>query len=140
MDYQKYPITWYVDIIRLGKRGRKYLSLGICGYSKKVSHLAVINPNKPIGQEFLKVLVVRDVIISNNECEDARYCINLSCPYNKASIEYFKKYGAKTKEDVKKLHEKVEEFREKLNLEPKPLGTLVHFEEPAMIMEKERKK
>ena len=140
MDYEKYPITWYVNVIRLGKRGRKYLSLAICGYSKKVSRLAVINPQRPIGHEFLKVLLVRDVIISKNECEDAKYCLDLSCPHNKASIKYFKKYGVKTEEDLKEFHQKMEEIREKLNLEPKPLGTLVHFEEPAIIMEKERKK
>jgi len=113
-------ITWFDNVVDLG---RGYvMALGLCEYSKGVAFIAVYNPNKPIDDEFLKLLVVKDVLYGEwkgkDSCDDAEWCLNLKCPYNKARAKRFAKYGVKNKKMLERLHRLAEDAKEKLNLEP----------------------
>jgi len=109
------PVTWFCDAVKIGK-GR-VLALGFCGKGEGVAFIACYRPDEPVTSEFLRVLLIQDVLWDKNGCDDARWCLNLKCPLNKAEPKHFKRYGVRSLEDVKKLHVFLEDAAAKLKLE-----------------------
>lgn len=73
-----YPVVW-TDLDFKGVRfGRKsYPILAICGYSKKPYRVG----------NLMHLLVIRDIVIDGEFCEDAGWCFNFNCPLNKSNLE-----------------------------------------------------
>ena len=125
-------VTWYVNCLRFREDGSA-VSLGICGYSNKVAHIAVFDPDKPANAEVLKTMIIRDVfVVPGVDCEDGRYCVNTDCPLNRASISFFRKYGIRSKGELERLHELVEDARAKLNLKSLESGGCFFYERPLL--------
>ncbi|MEM3443125.1 MAG: hypothetical protein QXM86_04640, partial [Candidatus Bathyarchaeia archaeon] len=80
-EAKKFCVSWFDNAVKLHRR---VLALGFCSYGKGVAFIAVYNPNEPITQEWLKIVAVRTVLVKGEGCHDARWCLNLKCPFNKA--------------------------------------------------------
>jgi hypothetical protein len=135
--YHKATVTWFCNAVKTSKRSRTIIDLGFCSQGSGVAFIAVYDPNKPITEQFLKTIVIKDIFINveKKTCEDAKWCINLSCPLNKAEVRHFKQYGANTRKAVEKLHVLLENIKKELKLEPKSIGTLVHYEKTPIYFE-----
>jgi hypothetical protein len=131
---KKYSVTWYLNVAKIGK---SVVALGICEKTKCVSHIAIYQPNKPIGKQFLKTLIIQDVL-ANGECEDGHFCLNLECPLNGTDLTYWKKFGVKTEDDLRKLHKVIEQVKVKLNLKVEEHGKQCYFEKPPLRLRKTR--
>jgi len=140
--YHKATVTWFCNAVKTSKRSRTIIDLGFCNYGSGVAFIAVYNPNKPITEQFLKTMVIKDVFINVEKkiCEDCAWCINLSCPLNKAEVQHFKRYGANTRKAVEKLHVLLENIKKELKLEPKPIGTLACYEKTPIYISTKKKK
>ena len=81
---KRYPVLWVDAKIMTNTKQRYYL--GICGYSKRVFHLA---PAK--SQGLLIVMIVRDLYLDDELgiCEEQRRCLDVDCPFNKTTQESF---------------------------------------------------
>jgi len=128
LGIQRASVTWYNNAVKVG---RKVLALGYCSYGRGVAFIACYSPNKPITSEFLKVFMIRDVLYGEwdgvDSCDDAKWCLNLKCKYNRAEPKYFAKYGVKSADSLKKLHNFLEDCSKKLRLEPKG-SAVISFE------------
>lgn len=137
LGIHKASVTWFDNAVKLDK-GR-VLALGYCCYGKGVAFIAVYSPNEPVTHEWLKLIVVRDVVYGRwrgvDCCDDAFWCLNLKCHYNKAQVKHFKRYGLKTTKDLERMHSFLEECASKLSLESK--GSLVvAFEKPPLTVKR----
>lgn len=130
-------ITWFDNAVRLGKK--RVLALGYCEYGKGVAFISVYYPDEPITQEFLKVLVIRDVFYDEKGCDDAKWCFNLKCPLNRAELKHFRKYGFSSLEQLRDFHQVLEDVAEKLRLEPKG-STVQLFRRPPLRLKRIRGK
>jgi len=73
-----YPVVWTnlnFQGIRFGRRS--YRNLGICGYSKKPYRVG----------NLMHVLIIRDIVVTKDSCEDAEVCFNFQCPLNRSNVE-----------------------------------------------------
>ena len=140
--YQKATVTWYCNAVKPSKHSRTKIDLGYCSYGSGVAFIAVYDPKKPITSQALKPMIIHDVFIQVEKklCEDALWCINLTCPLNKAEPRYFKHYGAKTRATLEKLHVVLENIKKELKLEPKPIGTLTRYEKTPIYLQIARAK
>jgi hypothetical protein len=141
MKEPKYNIFWLVNAVRLGKHGKRYISLGYCGKTRKVAFISTLHEGKPVTLESVKHFIIRDVYV-NDECEDAKHCWNLTCPLNKLDPKQMRKYGVKTKEDAEKMAQRIQEIGDKLTNEVKwnkPNATVI-FKEPAFTITQKRNK
>jgi hypothetical protein len=131
VGFKHYPVTWFSNVIKVSKGYN--LSLGLCGYSKGVAFIAFYNPKKPITTEFLKTIIIRDVIVDVKKgiCDDADWCFNLNCPLNHAQLQHFKKYGIKNREHLERFQNVLEEAVKKLGLKPQE-GVVVFYNEPIL--------
>jgi hypothetical protein len=123
------PVTWFCDAVEIGK-GR-VLALGFCGKGGGRTTRTLRNSDEPVTSEFLRVLVVRDVLWDKDGCDDARWCLNLKCPFNRVEPKHFKRYGVRSLEDVKKLHVFLEDAAAKLKLECKG-SVAVYYPKPPL--------
>lgn len=75
---KKWPIIWAV-IHKAGKE--KPVCIGVCGYSWKPCFIGSI----------LEAITVHDLYLnkSTGECEEGNRCLNVSCPFNKTTLETF---------------------------------------------------
>ena len=135
-DAGRYTITWHCGVAKI-EGLREVISLGVCEYSGGVAFIAVYDPNRPVTSEFLKTITIHDIYIENGICSDGRFCMNLSCPYNRADIGYFKKKYGLTRKMLEKLHKIFENIREDLNLEVKEHGMAVYYKKPAVIFQRQ---
>lgn len=98
MCYRRVGLLWLVNFAKVG---RKWIPLCYC----------------PVGDGFkrptlsrLDVLIVNDIILETKGgktvCSDARWCMNLKCPYNRACPE---ELGVKSRAQLEKLHAMLEE-------------------------------
>lgn len=130
---QRASVTWYDNAVELGHR--RVLALGFCGYGKGVAFIAVYSPNEPITGEWLKLVAVKDVLVKGEGCRDARWCLNLKCPFNKAEPRRFAKYGVKNLEMLKNLHDFLEDCSEKLRLESKG-SVVIAYQKPPLKLKR----
>jgi len=129
------PVTWFCDAVEIGKD--KTLGLGFCGKGRGVAFIACYRPNAPITTEFLRVLMIRDVLWGADGCDDARWCLNLKCPLNRVEPKHFKRYGVRNLEDVKKLHLFLESVSAKLKLESHG-SVVVYYPKPPLRLRHKR--
>ncbi len=110
----RYAIRWFLNVVRLGKRGKRSVCLGFCGKTKKVAFIAVVNPNR-FTMEAAKPIIVRD-LYATDVCEDEKWCWNLKCSLNRATPETLRKYLGKkgSQQDMKKLSAKLQEIGQHL--------------------------
>lgn len=130
MQIMKSNVTWYCSAVKVG---RHVLSFGYCSKGQGVAFVAFYRPDKPISEESLKPLIVRDVYCSNHRCDDAAWCWNLKCPLNKAQIQHFRRYGVKTVEDLKRVHCFLEEAAAKLGCQDRGQIVLCYEKPPLKI-------
>ena len=123
MTVKKYTVTWYTNAVKIGK---SVMALGLCEKTGNVSFIAAYRLNKPIGEEFLKTLILQDVY-ANDSCEDGRFCINVECPLNKPDYDYWKKYAVQSLQELQRLHQRMEEVKNKLDLKVTKHGQQHHF-------------
>jgi len=115
IGFKHYPVTWFSNVLEVN-RGYN-VSLGLCGYSKGVAFIAFYNPKKSITTEFLKTIIIRDVIVDvkNAICDDAAWCFDVDCPLNHAQLRHFKKYGIKNREHLERFHNVLKEAVESMD-------------------------
>jgi hypothetical protein len=134
MESKSYIITWYANALKIGSR---IMALGICEKTGCVSHIAVYQPNKPITEQYLKTLIIHNVYADDHECEDGKFCLNVDCPLNKASLAYWRKtYGIRTAEDLKLLHTRMEEVKVELKLKVLEDHQQCCFEKAPMVIKR----
>mgnify|MGYP000338939341 CR=1 FL=1 len=134
---KKYPITWYKNVIKVTEK--LVIDLGICGYSGKVAFIDVRKGVK-LTKEDLEYVAITDISIEDSKCLGGKYCFDIDCPLNEASINYFTEYyGIKTIDRLEEIHRLLEEAREKLDLKPMELGVLGKFDEPPLYLTPENK-
>lgn len=107
---EKRIIHWYIRAfkIREGKKQQSY-NLGYCTFGKGAAFLDAENG--------IKCLIVHDVFADSTECEDARHCLNLACPANRAQVHRLPKaYGIKNREELEKLHENLTKWTKSLEI------------------------
>lgn len=92
MEWKEYKIRWIVNIVQIGERGKRSISLGFCEKQKKVAFISILGVEN--AAEFVKPFIIRDVYV-NDQCEDARYCWNLECLHNRATPKTLQKYLGK---------------------------------------------
>jgi hypothetical protein len=123
--FERFIVTWHIDVIRFG-RGK--LSLGICSKTGGVAFAAT---------DYLHPLIVRDVLTNNRGCDDALWCIDLSCPFNRADPKKMKHYAVKTAVELKRLHERLEDIKVKLKLgNSDDAATQILYQKPAVTLHK----
>ena len=139
--YHKATVTWFCNAVKPSKRSRTIIDLGYCSYGEGVAFIAVYDPNKPITSQALKPMIIHDVFIQVEKklCEDALWCINLTCPLNKAEPRYFKHYGAKTRVALEKLHAVLEDVQRELKLHEGPLGVLTCYKKTPIFFSIKKK-
>jgi len=132
LGIQRASVTWYNNAVKVGRR---VLALGYCSYGRGVAFIACYSPNKPITSEFLKVFMIRDVLYGKWNgvvgCDDAKWCLNLDCKYNRAQLKYFTKYGVKNRESLERLHKLLKDCSEKLELTSKG-SVVISYEKPPL--------
>jgi len=121
--YDLYAITWYDNVARL--RGGEIMAVGICKYSGKIAMFSIRRQSDVP----LHIIMVHDVVVEGDRCEEAKRCIALSCPLNKASLRYFSKRGVRTEEELEKLHALMERIRKDLDLKAGKWGVVHIFGE-----------
>lgn len=77
-----YPVTWV-----LAKLKRTKFWLGFCG---KTRHAALIATTA------LEPMVVQDIIVEPDQCEEGSRCVYFACPLNRA--DRHRVFGKKTKQ------------------------------------------
>jgi hypothetical protein len=133
----RYIITWHVAVVRIGARGRNFISLGICEHTQRTAFIAIFNPDNAATQEALKTLIVKDVYAGTNGCEDGHYCLDLKCSLNKTTAKTFKEYKeVDTDKKLQGLSRHIEEFRSQLGLHTGEEGVAVYYEKPALIIKR----
>ena len=121
-----YTVTWYCNAVRVSKIT---LDLGYCEYGRGVAFIVVKQKNVS-SFDIVKPFVVIDVIVDESGCSDAEWCFNLKCPLNKANLRHFKKYGVRTMNDLKIMHERLEEIARNLGFRARRRGICVFYEKP----------
>lgn len=113
MEAKKYKIRWVVNAVRVGKRGKRSISLGFCEKNKKVAFASLLGNNDDY--EALKPFVIGDVY-TNKECEDGQYCWNVTCPHNRATPKTLEKYLGKNcnSQTFKRVADRLQEIGEHL--------------------------
>lgn len=139
-ETKKFKVQWIINAVRLGKTSKRTLSLGFCAKTKKLAYVSIID-SKRMTIEGLKPLIVRDVYVSETECEDAKFCWNLECPLNNATPQTLKKYlGKCTQKEFehvsKKLQEFAEHFVKDINWNE---DQQIFFEKPPLVIERVKK-
>lgn len=131
----EYAITWHRNVVRLGKRGKKLLSLGLCAQSGDVAFISVTSPTSSTW-ELVKPLIVKDVTVdeSYKDCGDAAWCLNLNCRFNKADIKHFKKYGIRNEDELKRMHLNLRKIKQELKLEVQDEDVMVEYGKPAVYI------
>ena len=73
-----FRVIW---VVFKGKKTKSLMYLGICGYSWKPAFIG----------DLLHTLIVHDLYIDEEaaRCEEEERCLNLSCPYNKTTLETY---------------------------------------------------
>ena len=136
---KKYKIKWVINAVRLGKRGKRSISLGFCEKTKKVAFASVLGSD---ALEGAKPFIVHDVYV-DDECEDGQLCWNLQCPYNKATRQTLKKYLGKkcSSEEFKTVSVKLQEFGKHFisDIDWNEEGQIV-YKKPAMFVSSKREK
>jgi len=136
LGFENAVVTWFMNAVKPSKRSRRHIALGLCSYGKGVAFIAMYNPNKPITMEFLRTMMVKDVFIDvkRKTCGDAKWCLNLKCPLNKAEIKHFRKYGLKNKKELQVMHNLFENIKRDLKLENKEVNIQVYFKKPPVYL------
>jgi hypothetical protein len=123
-----YPITWYVNVLRLSRYGKRTLCLGICGYANSV-YDAVVLGSKHSSINALKVFVVLDVYVTEVGCENAKTCMNVDCEWNKASRSYLKRFNC-TVDEIREMHKRLNAAAQLFELKCKAEGATIVYEKP----------
>jgi len=137
--WKRYVVTWYCNGVKPSRSSRHVIDLALCGYSGGVAFFAVYDPHAPLTEEVLKPLIITDVIIGGDVCEDGRWCLNLDCPLNRADMRYFRKHGVKNRKALENLHAVFERIRRELGLKIGKPGHLKVFEKPVVYLKILRK-
>lgn len=130
----RHSITWHINAIRVGRRGRNFISLAICEKTGRAAFFAIFDPNKPATQEALKTLLIKDIYADQNGCEDGVRCLDLDCQHNKAKHGNFRQYKVDTKEKLRNLSKHIQSFRSDLDLHIDPNGGNYYYEKPIFII------
>jgi hypothetical protein len=80
-----YPVKWFLNALQY--TGGKTCHLCICGYTHRVWYMAqdIDNPLKPF--------IITSIDISEGECLDGKWCLDLECKYNRTTPwSYSKSY------------------------------------------------
>jgi hypothetical protein len=121
MEYpQSYPIIWgEADALFEGITVKlKRVMLGICGYSKRVWKVL------PPGDK-LSLLIINDILVNKDWCEEGRHCLDFNCSLNKATPE-----SLALAMGLKRLPAKFEEkFGKPINFNIDREGNLIDFKE-----------
>jgi len=73
-----YPVVWTNLNFQGVSFGRKsYRNLAICGYARKPYRIG----------NLMHVLIIRDIVVTKDSCEDAEWCFNFQCPLNRSNVE-----------------------------------------------------
>jgi hypothetical protein len=126
--FQRYAVTWHVDAVKFG---RSKMSLGICAKTGGVAFAA---------SDLLHPLIVQDVLTNKIGCDDAKWCLDIDCPYNKAEPIRMRHYGIRNRHELENVHRRLEEWISKAELKPQELHTQILHKEPAIIIKKAPKK
>ncbi|KON33092.1 MAG: hypothetical protein AC479_05715 [miscellaneous Crenarchaeota group-6 archaeon AD8-1] len=138
---KKYVITWHCGVIGLPLKNINKISIGICEYSDGVAFIATFDPNKnTFDQDILKVMCIHDIYVTKNSCEEGKYCINLSCPLNKADPLNFKEYGEISKEEFLEIHNTLEKIKDEYNLSIEKIHYVVNYDKPIVMFRKNKKR
>ena len=111
-------ITWFVNAIKIGDTeeddDEDVIHIGYCHYGKGVSHISFDEGAEVIGFSTANSSLIDE---DKKKCSESKNCLNLSCPLNDYKLKYFEKYGIKTIEELKNLHELLKEVSSILDLE-----------------------
>jgi hypothetical protein len=72
-----YKITWLTNAVK-AENNPHILAVGVCEYSKRIAFVTDSN-------DILTLLCVHDLYITAGKCEEGRWCLCKSCPYNKTT-------------------------------------------------------
>ena len=134
----RYVVTWHVNVLKPSKYSKKLISLAVCGKTEKVCRIAVYREDRPINQEFLKIMTIQNVYANNTECEDGNYCLNTECPLNTLKMSTLKPYGIKTKLHLYNVRKLLEDIRQDFKLTTHANGQIVHYDKPLAHFKKPR--
>ena len=80
MERSYFPVTWV-----LGKIGRRRWWLGYCGKTRMLWYLT---------QQQLLPVILNDILIREDRCEEGEGCLASDCPLNRTTAESFwKRHG-----------------------------------------------
>lgn len=107
---KSYPVHWYINAFTI-KAGHKKetFNMAYCTYGKGVAFLDSAN-----GIEWL---VIHDVIVHENKCEDGKWCLNINCPANKAEIHHLKRYQIENATELKRVYSKLNRWAKLLKID-----------------------
>lgn len=141
MEATRYKVRWIVNAVRLGKRGKRSINLGFCEKDKKVAFISILGVENV--HEFVKPFIVVDVYV-NKECEDGRYCWNLECPYNRATLGTLKKYIGKKcdSKTFNTISDRLQEFGQYFisKIDWNEEGQIIYDKAPLVLSFKRRQK
>jgi glutaredoxin len=123
---KSYIITWYCNAVKIG---RSSLNVAVCEKTGCVSHLSTSGLNP---------IMVHNVYVSEDGCQDGEFCVNVDCPLCKKDLHYWRTHGIETVEDLQKLHTEMEKIREELQLQVKDRGMASHYEKAPISYRKKR--
>lgn len=125
-----YPITWHINVVRFGRRGKAHMSMGICGYSNSVYGVTLTGSKHSSGLDILRPLIGRDVYVTEMGCENAKTCLNVDCKWNRATRNFLKKCGCKTVEELRDWHKQLDALMKLFDLKCNAEGASVIYNEP----------
>lgn len=144
MEMKTYVITWYCNAVKPSKRSKYVLDLGYCEFGKEIAFVTL--PHKkdaPMNMNTIKPFMIRDVIVGDGVCEDAKWCLNLSCSLNKADLDYWRKRKVLKKKEgievLQKFHSNLQKFSSELELSSKGLGVIEIYPKSPIYFTKLRK-
>ena len=129
--YERFFVTWHVNVVNMIRAGK--LSMGICARTNNVAFIAG-------SRDVLRPMIIRDVLTDKimQTCEDARWCLDLSCSYNKADPKLIH-VGARTMKEVENVHRRLEEWKTLAELKiSEPSGALIVYKKPVVVFRRTR--
>jgi len=110
LNQKSYPVHWYIRAFTIKDGDKKQtFNMGYCTYGKGVAFLDSANG--------IECLVVHDVIVLENKCEDGKWCLNISCPANKAEIYRLKRYQIESAAELKRFYSKLSKWTKLLKID-----------------------
>ncbi len=94
-NYRRVPVIWAEEsaIFERKRRRKNEPLIGICGESKRVFTVGGT----------LEALIIQNILITDEGCEEAERCIDFDCPFNKTTFESFCRAKGFSPRSMKKM-------------------------------------